>query len=391
MKRNQEQGFAHLLLPLLILSIGIAGYLVLKTGVTKLPISFPNNDTGQVKEDMPNNVEVDTSRTIFYDSPYFTYRFIEDHNTYLVSKPKGINQMDAPIQELGIYSRVNDQYKLVYKSAYEELWSTLSPLKDYLLIADEVRYQNPATQIYYDLVKSLTIVNIATLDTVSVPFPANRQFAGVLWKLEENKLYITAAKPDGMDYSFKEYYEFNLNSKDFKLIATSDDFILDYGESKLTFAHYILGFSGFDSTRTNIIGVGQAPEDPRLLTVWKINPNTRSFTKIYDYNTDTKYDRLVTDRYIDDRNFKDDKLEVRSETQRYSLDLKNGTITDLKLPYNRETPYVPKFEVNGYEYVSRSRGESYFTLKDINTKKDHVFKMFDTDKYKEFQIITVLD
>lgn len=387
--KNKQKGFSVVLILPVVLLIGIAGFLIL----IKMPASEvlnkkeAENTSESTKVD---SVDIDTSKTLFHDSLEFTYKFFEDHSKYLVSKINAQDHTQTPIKELGFYYKETDKYEPLYLSEKEELSFDLSPNKDYILIADVI--QDPMAEINYKLVQTMKIINLNTLEQITVPFPNNRMFAGTLWNLKENEIYVTARKPEGMDYAFKWYYEFNLNSKDFRLIATSDDFVLEYGDNKKNFGHFILHFGGFDSTGKTIIGIGQAPEDPHLLTVWRINPDSREFTKLYDYNVDTKYGHLITDRYINDRRFVDDKLNIHSFTQQYSMNLSTGEITDLGQEYDLRAPSLPKFKVDRYEYISHNRDPWYYTLKDLNTNEEHTFMALENgNSYKDYRIITNLD
>lgn len=231
-----------------------------------------------------DDVELNNSKNIFYDPTDFTYKFVEDYNKLLVIKDEDPQVSYWYPKELGIYNADDETYETLFKTQNKALRFMLSPEKDYLLIADVATDPNPKYNSYAtNVVKLMKIINLNTYQEISVPFPENRSFAGALWNLEKNKLYITAS--EGFEYSYKWYYEFNLKSGDFKLVATSDDLILDYNEGEKKIAHFITGLSGYDSSG-NIIAIGQAPEDPHLFAVWRINPDSLELTKLYDYNID---------------------------------------------------------------------------------------------------------
>lgn len=288
--KGDTKGFAHILVILLVLCMGMIVYSALngKPNNRPLPTVEPENTVTESiePESKKPDIKIDNSKTVFLDRGNYSYAFLENYNKFLVSKSKGTSNGLSGLNEIGYYTRSGDKYEPLYKASHEELESHLSPNKQYLLIADVI--QDPSAKINYKLVKKMTIFNLGSRKEISVPFPNTLMLSDVLWKLNENKVYITARKPEGLDYSFKWYYEFNLNSGDFKLIATSDNFMLSYANSDKNFGHFILRFYGFDSTGKNIIGVGQAPEDPHLLTVWRIDPENSKFTKLYDYNTDEK-------------------------------------------------------------------------------------------------------
>jgi hypothetical protein len=385
--KGHTKGFTHILVILLVLCLGLIVYSVLngKPNNRTLPTPVPEKTpTESIEpESKEPDVKIDNSKTVFLDRGSYTYAFFESHDKFLVSKSKGTNNGLSVLNEIGYYTRSGDKYEPLYKATYEELEYFQSPNKQYVLIADVI--QDPSAKINYKLVKKMTIFNLGSRKEISVPFPNALMLSDVLWKLNENKVYITARKPEGLDYSFKWYYEFNLNSSDFKLIATSDNFVLNYGNSDKNFAHFILNLYGFDSTGKNIIGVGQAPEDPHLLTVWRIDPENSKFTKLYDYNTDEKlnWPKVVRSDTVNN------KLTIEADKKLYSMDLLNGKITDLNKVY--EDNSTMKVESSQYEYLSYNYKGGYITLKNISTNKEVNYPILKNNNWNEYTIIMALD
>lgn len=89
--------------------------------------------------------------------------------------------------------------------------------------------------------------------------------------------------------------------------------------------------------------------------------------------------------------FEDDKLKVHTFEQYYSMNLKNGEITDIGQEYDSTPEHTPKFDVEGYEYVSHTRDPWYYTLRNTDTNEEHIFEPLENGVYKEYKIITDLE
>lgn len=319
----------YLLFALLLFVILFLKYLIRLKNVDSSPVLDTVIDEKVDEKETPNKVqedhEIDDTKRVFFNSKEEKYNLIGDNNSILVRKASEFNEKYS---EIGKYYFNDEIFTTLKNSNKIYIYETLSPDKNLSIYT--LTIQDPNSDINYRLVQSMYLCDKNTREQRIIPFPKDLMSAVTLWDLNKRKVYISARKPEGLDFSFKWYYEYNLDSGDFRLIATSDDFIQEYEENdKKKFLHFTVGLSDIDRTGNNIIAVGAGAGEPVLLSIWKLNPANREIVKLFDSKVDyptSKDFYFVNYGGIDVEN---NRILLNNISDLFSFDLDTGEITKI--------------------------------------------------------------